>query len=142
MANFEAQLTLFSRASTSLCRSIRIAQMLNLHRIDKGCEAPLLTLPPPKDWSELEERRRTWWVIFCSDGFVCGTTGWPTLINERDVSSTSTLTMSLNSDKLRFIPCFQPRTRHSMAVLRNRRAHLWPQYGKKIGAIPHLPEGF
>ncbi|OBT99229.1 hypothetical protein VE01_02747 [Pseudogymnoascus verrucosus] len=68
MANFEAQLTLFSRASTN-----------------KGCEAPLLTLPPPKDWSELEERRRTWWVIFCSDRFVCGTTGWPTLINERDI---------------------------------------------------------
>ncbi|KFZ14893.1 hypothetical protein V501_03000 [Pseudogymnoascus sp. VKM F-4519 (FW-2642)] len=59
--------------------------MLNFHRIGKGCEAPLLTLPPPKDWSELEERRRTWWVIFCSDRFVCGTTGWPTLINERDI---------------------------------------------------------
>lgn len=92
--------------------------MLNLHQIDKGCEALLSALPPPTDWSQLEERRRTWWVIFCSDRFVYGTTGWPTLINVRDVSSTTTLIMSADADKLRFIPCFQLRMRHSLAVLR------------------------
>lgn len=39
----------------------------------------------PKEWSELEERRRTWWAIFCSDRLVSATTGWPTLIDENDV---------------------------------------------------------
>jgi hypothetical protein len=43
------------------------------------------SLAPPKDWAELEERRRTWWVLYCSDRFVSGTAGWPTLINEKDV---------------------------------------------------------
>lgn len=92
MANFEAQQTLFSRASTSLCRSLRIAQMLELHRIDQNDQSDQTLssiLAPPKEWSELEERRRTWWVIFCSDRFVSGTTGWPALINARDVRSTA-----------------------------------------------------
>ncbi|KAH8593906.1 hypothetical protein B0O99DRAFT_662465 [Bisporella sp. PMI_857] len=79
IANYEAQQTWFSRASTSLCRSIRIAQMLGLHQIDRSDQASPLTLAPAKDWSELEERRRTWWVIFCSDRFVYGTTGWPAI---------------------------------------------------------------
>lgn len=39
----------------------------------------------PKEWSELQERRRTWWAIFCSDRLVSATTGWPTLIDENDV---------------------------------------------------------
>ena len=69
----------------SLCRSLRVAQMLNLHRIDQSDQIFPSTLAPPKDWSELEERRRTWWVIFCSDRFVSGTTGWPALINSQDV---------------------------------------------------------
>ncbi|KAH6700573.1 hypothetical protein BKA61DRAFT_620792 [Leptodontidium sp. MPI-SDFR-AT-0119] len=90
MANFEAQQTLFSRASTSLCRSLRIAQMLELHRIDQNDQSDQTLssiLAPPKEWSELEERRRTWWVIFCSDRFVSGTTGWPALINARDITT-------------------------------------------------------
>ncbi|GKT55759.1 binuclear zinc transcription factor [Colletotrichum tofieldiae] len=37
--------------------------------------------------SEAEERRRTWWVIYCSDRLVSGTTGWPVIINEQDIST-------------------------------------------------------
>ncbi|KFY08415.1 hypothetical protein V492_06239 [Pseudogymnoascus sp. VKM F-4246] len=85
IAYFEAQLSFFSRASISLCRGIRISQMLNLHQMDRGEDTLLSTLPAPKDWSELEERRRTWWVMFCSDRFLYGTNRWPTLINERDI---------------------------------------------------------
>ncbi|KAK3393442.1 binuclear zinc transcription factor [Podospora didyma] len=85
IANFEAQSLMFPRSSTSLCRSIRIAQMLNLHRLDHKDHFACQTLMPPKDWSELEERRRTWWVIFCSDRLASGATGWPALINERDI---------------------------------------------------------
>ncbi|KAK0610597.1 hypothetical protein B0T17DRAFT_500407 [Bombardia bombarda] len=83
IANYEAHQIMFSRASTSLCRSIRIAQMLHLHRIgENDCNLPLA-----QGWSEVEERRRTWWVIFCSDRFVSGTTGWPVIINERDITT-------------------------------------------------------
>ncbi|KAI3579280.1 hypothetical protein IWW34DRAFT_622841 [Fusarium oxysporum f. sp. albedinis] len=44
-------------------------------------------LPPPGDFFEVEERRRTWWVIFCSDRFVSGITGWPALVNEKDIET-------------------------------------------------------
>ncbi|UKZ61309.1 uncharacterized protein TrAtP1_002575 [Trichoderma atroviride] len=80
MANFEAQQMLFSRASTSLSRSLRIAQMLRLHQLDTGDGEP-------KNRPELEEARRTWWVIFCSDRFVLGSTGWPAMINDDDTST-------------------------------------------------------
>ncbi|KAL9487805.1 hypothetical protein ACSS6W_000082 [Trichoderma asperelloides] len=87
ISNFEAQQTFFSRASTSLSRCLRIAQMLRLHQLD----AVDGQLPPgvseTKNWSELEEARRTWWVIFCSDRFVSGSTGWPALINDDDIST-------------------------------------------------------
>ncbi|RFU80000.1 binuclear zinc transcription factor [Trichoderma arundinaceum] len=45
--------------------------------------APDLAVAP--DFVEIEERRRTWWVIFISDRFICATTGWPAQIDERDV---------------------------------------------------------
>ncbi|KAH8893649.1 hypothetical protein GQ53DRAFT_644701 [Thozetella sp. PMI_491] len=87
MANFEAQQTMFSRASTSLARSTRLAQMLDLQGIDRVEELTPRTLAPPQDWVELEERRRTWWVIFSTDRFVHATTGWPTLIRDCDIET-------------------------------------------------------
>ncbi|KAH7148189.1 hypothetical protein EDB81DRAFT_719784 [Dactylonectria macrodidyma] len=44
-------------------------------------------LQPPRDFFEVEERRRTWWVVFCSDRFVGGITGWPALINDKDIET-------------------------------------------------------
>lgn len=75
----------YSRASTSLGRSVRIAQMLNLHQLDRKALQARSILAPARDWTETEERRRTWWVVFCIDRFVCGATGWPALVNDRDV---------------------------------------------------------
>lgn len=69
----------------SLCRAIRVAQMLGLHRVDGDGIGAIPLLPSPRDWTEAEERRRTWWVIYCSDRLVSGSTGWPALINEQDV---------------------------------------------------------
>ncbi|KAL7919981.1 hypothetical protein ACQKWADRAFT_299822 [Trichoderma austrokoningii] len=82
VANFESQQMLFSRASTSLCRSFRIAQMLCLHQLDAKMSRNEMET---KNRPELEEARRTWWVIFCSDRFVSGSTGWPAMINDDDI---------------------------------------------------------
>lgn len=79
---------LFSRASTSLSRSLRIAQMLRLHQLDGEVS---LNVAETKNRPELEEARRTWWVIFCSDRFVSGSTGWPAMINDNDVRGASYL---------------------------------------------------
>ncbi|KAF4434239.1 Citrinin biosynthesis transcriptional activator ctnR [Colletotrichum fructicola] len=84
IANFEAQQLFFAQSSMSLCKAIRIAQMLGLHRVDGQSVDAIPLLSPPRDWVEAEERRRTWWVIYCSDRLVCGSTGWPAMINEHD----------------------------------------------------------
>lgn len=84
MAKFEAEHLMFARASMSLCHSVRIAQILNLDKVDAG-EKVNSDLGAPNDWVELEERRRTWWAIFCCDHFVSATTKWPALIHVQDV---------------------------------------------------------
>jgi len=71
---------IFTRASTSLCRAVRIAQMLKLHT------EPSSGLPLPRTHIEAEERRRAWWVVFLADRYLTSTTGWPSLIDERHVS--------------------------------------------------------
>ncbi|EWY96537.1 hypothetical protein FOYG_05208 [Fusarium oxysporum NRRL 32931] len=78
---FEAEHSMFSKASITLCSAIRAAQMLNLHQVD-------ITRPDRGqhvDWIEVEERRRTWWTIFCYDRFTCATTGWPALIHDQNI---------------------------------------------------------
>ncbi|KAK1638757.1 hypothetical protein BDP81DRAFT_514203 [Colletotrichum phormii] len=76
IANFEAQQLYFAQASMSLCRAIRVAQMLGLHRVDGECVDAMPLIPPPRDWSEAEERWRT-----------CGSTGWPVMINQQDITT-------------------------------------------------------
>ncbi|KAI1857873.1 uncharacterized protein JN550_012948 [Neoarthrinium moseri] len=83
LANFEAQQAVFSRASMSFTRSVRGAQMLQMHRIDVD-EIDVLATTPAYIL-EKEEWRRTWWAIFNTDRFLSATTGWPLLINEHDV---------------------------------------------------------
>ncbi|GAB1311575.1 hypothetical protein MFIFM68171_01785 [Madurella fahalii] len=76
----------FTRASTSLCRGVRIAQMLKLHQLDIQEPEPLHSgLLPPRNPIEAEERRRTWWVVFLADRFLASITGWPSLIDERRI---------------------------------------------------------
>ncbi|KAM0190680.1 hypothetical protein ACHAPI_009206 [Fusarium lateritium] len=82
MAHFEVHKMWFSRSSMSTSKSVRLSQILGLHQLDNNCNwNQSATLPPPKDWCEMEERRRTLWAIFCSDKITSGTTGWPSLMD-------------------------------------------------------------
>ncbi|KAM5377536.1 hypothetical protein ACJZ2D_004905 [Fusarium nematophilum] len=88
IANFEARNAELSRACISLGRSIRIAQVLNLHQLDRSEPSASLfpsLLPPPQDRIELEERRRTWWVVYVSDRLLFATSGLPALIDEEEM---------------------------------------------------------
>ena len=82
---YEFKMMYFPRAWTSCGHASRLSLMLGLHRLDgigldvKEC------LPPPRDWAEREERRRTFWGSFCQDRFGSIGTGWPMVIDERDV---------------------------------------------------------
>lgn len=68
--------------------------MLGLDKIDGAgagdSRVSSSVLPPARDWSELEERRRTMWSIFCTDLDTSSTTGWPTLLDPKKVSSQDT----------------------------------------------------
>lgn len=77
----------FPRAWMSAGRAVRLAQMMQLHRLDGVGLDVKQCLPPPKDWTEREERRRTFWMCFCVDRYASIGTGWPMTIDERDVGS-------------------------------------------------------
>ncbi|KAF4446691.1 hypothetical protein F53441_9733 [Fusarium austroafricanum] len=77
------------QSSMSTAKAVRLAQILGLHQLDGTTDMRRnATLLPPKDWCELEERRRTLWTIFFLDKITSGTTGWPSLM---EASRTSTL---------------------------------------------------
>lgn len=69
-------------------RFVRLCHMLGLHRLDGDGPEVKRILPPPKDWTELEERRRTFWASFYCDRWASSGTGWPMVIDEKSVSTT------------------------------------------------------
>ncbi|KAF4495855.1 Zn(II)2Cys6 transcriptional activator [Fusarium agapanthi] len=88
MSHFEVLNMWFSRSSMSTSKSVRLSQILGLHQLDgKNDWRRNATLPEPKDWCELEERRRTLWAVFCSDKHTSGTTGWPSLMDANKIST-------------------------------------------------------
>lgn len=46
---------------------------------------PVQLVQPPTDWTELEERRRLFWIIFMLDRFCSVSTGWDTSLTSDDV---------------------------------------------------------
>lgn len=86
MSTYEAKKTLFTRAWMSTGRMVRLVHMLCLHRIDHSVAQEVKQiLHPPKDWIELEERRRTFWACFYCDRWASSGTGWPMGIDENTV---------------------------------------------------------
>lgn len=85
IANYEFRMTYFPRAWMSTGRGARLAQMMSLNRLDGAKLDVKQCLPPPRDWTEREERRRTFWMIFNCDRCASIGTGWPMTIDERDV---------------------------------------------------------
>ncbi|KAF1840851.1 binuclear zinc transcription factor [Cucurbitaria berberidis CBS 394.84] len=75
----------FPRAWLSAGRAVRLGQMMQLHRLDGVGLDVKQCLPPPKDWTEREERRRTFWMSFCLDRYASIGTGWPMTIDEKDI---------------------------------------------------------
>ncbi|KAK4507248.1 hypothetical protein PRZ48_000983 [Zasmidium cellare] len=85
IATHEFKHMYFPRAWMSAGRSSRLAQMMGLHRLDGQGLDVKQCLPPPRDWTEREERRRTFWMAFCVDRYSSIGTGWPMTFEEGDV---------------------------------------------------------
>lgn len=95
ICTYEFKQMYFPRAWLSAGRAVRLAQMMQLHRLDGVGLDVKQCLPPPKDWTEREERRRTFWMSFCVDRYASIGTGWPMTIDERDVSSSMLFFMTM-----------------------------------------------
>jgi hypothetical protein len=85
LAAFEFKMMYFPRAWMSCGRSTRLTQMMGLHRCDGVGLDVKQCLPPPRDWIEREERRRTFWMAFCNDRYASIGTGWPMTFDEQDI---------------------------------------------------------
>lgn len=84
LGQFEAHRMWFARASLSVSRCVRLAQMLGLYDVE-AVNSPF-ALAPTINWQEREERRRTMWAIFCTDRLSSSTTGWHPLVGVKHVS--------------------------------------------------------
>ncbi|KAI0111560.1 fungal-specific transcription factor domain-containing protein [Daldinia grandis] len=85
LASYEFKMMYFPRAWMSTGAAVRLCQMIGLHRLDGTGLDVKQCLPPPRDWTEREERRRTFWMAFSQDRYASIGTGWPMTIDERDV---------------------------------------------------------
>ncbi|OTB06887.1 hypothetical protein M426DRAFT_9314 [Hypoxylon sp. CI-4A] len=87
IATWEAKCMMFTRAAMSSSRAVRLVHMMSLHRLDGSAEEISPTLLPPRDWIELEERRRVFWGVFCIDSHCSISTGWPFLIDPTEITT-------------------------------------------------------
>ncbi|KAF3929340.1 hypothetical protein AA313_de0210079 [Arthrobotrys entomopaga] len=85
LSTYEYKLMYFPRAWMSAGRAVRLCHMLGLNRLDGVGLDVKQCIAPPKDWTELEERRRTFWASFCNDRYASIGTGWPMQIDEKDI---------------------------------------------------------
>ncbi|KAK4162095.1 hypothetical protein QBC43DRAFT_87464 [Cladorrhinum sp. PSN259] len=85
LSSYEFKWMYFPRAWMSTGSAVRLSQMIGLHRLDGSGLDVKQCLPPPRDWTEREERRRTFWMAFCQDRYASIGTGWPMTIDEKDI---------------------------------------------------------
>lgn len=87
LSSYEFKMMYFPRAWMSTGAAVRMTQMMGLHRLDGTGLDVKECLPAPRDWTEREERRRTFWMAFCQDRYASIGTGWPMTFDERDIST-------------------------------------------------------
>ncbi len=76
---------MFPNAWMTTWRATRLTQLLGLYRLDGLGVEFKQTLPRETDIGEMEERRRTFWMAFCMDRYAGVGTGWPLIVDEKDV---------------------------------------------------------
>ncbi|ESZ92849.1 fungal specific transcription factor domain-containing protein [Sclerotinia borealis F-4128] len=77
ISNYEATNAYFSRAWMSTGRWLDAERDISGKRL----------LPLSRDWVELEERRRTFWVAYYGDRWSSCATGWPMMFDEQKIKT-------------------------------------------------------
>jgi Fungal specific transcription factor domain len=104
LAYYEFKSMYFPRAWQSTGRAVGLALLLGLNRLDGAGLDVKQCLPPPKDWTEKEERRRTFWMCFCADRYASIGTGWAHRLDERDVSDYTDPCLALTEQIMTLLP--------------------------------------
>lgn len=144
IGHFEAQHLWFARASMSTSRAVRLSQILGIHLLD-GPGPINQVLPPPRDWSEAEERRRTFWTIFCIDRGTSSTTTWPVLVDVNQVSKHADGRGRLMTDcsiASRFQPAFLDQKKPTERASKACPSHFLKHLAMRISRGPPLLAGW
>ncbi|KAI5926647.1 fungal-specific transcription factor domain-containing protein [Camillea tinctor] len=82
----------FRRAWMTLGRTVRLAKLLNLHKMDDSTSTddvtspgPHISLPSTEDRIVLEERRRTFWALYIFESYASTHTGMPCQLGDIDL---------------------------------------------------------
>ncbi|KAK1149391.1 hypothetical protein N8T08_006614 [Aspergillus melleus] len=87
IGTYEFRMMCFPRAWLSVGKASRLSLMLGLNRIDGLGHGVKQSLPAARDWTEKEERRRVFWMTYCVDRYASVGTGWPVLMDDRDITT-------------------------------------------------------
>lgn len=85
ISSYEFKMMYFPRAWMSAGKASRLCLMLGLNRLDGAGLDVKQCVAPPRDWTDREERRRTFWQTYCIDRYASIGTGWPMTLDEKDV---------------------------------------------------------
>lgn len=85
IGTYEFKRMFFPRAWLSVGKAARLALMMSFNRIDAPDHDGKQCSSPPRDFSEKEERRRVFWLSYCADRYASIGTGWPMIIDEKDI---------------------------------------------------------
>ena len=87
VGNYELSMTHFPRAFLSSGRAVRASQLMGLHELARFGQITESDFTSLRDWTDMEERRRTFWACFCLDRHATIATGHPLMIDEDDIST-------------------------------------------------------
>ena len=88
LAHYESLRMDERRAMITAGRAFRLVQMARLYDVDATDDVPPGTADcePDERYAEAEERRRTFWVAFTFDRFLCARNEWPLTLQEEMAS--------------------------------------------------------
>ncbi|KAK4160155.1 hypothetical protein QBC43DRAFT_270881 [Cladorrhinum sp. PSN259] len=83
LAHYEILRVNEHQAMITAGRAFRLVQMARLYELDREeAEENSKTASSDEEFAELEEKRRTFWLAFCLDRFLCSRNDWPLTLFE------------------------------------------------------------
>ena len=94
LAHYESLRKDERQAMLTAGRAFRLVQIARLYDIDalSGVSPNTVKAESDETFAEAEEKRRTFWLTFCFDRFLCSRNEWPLTLQEEMVSVPSTCT--------------------------------------------------